>query len=73
MGFWMKITGTRMDSSTQHGPVLTCDNLAILAKGSSTGLLGQGHKGVRRAGGVWSVGAQCSPSPVLWARGQHVR
>lgn len=60
-----------MDSSTQCGPLLICHNLAVLAKGSSAGLLGQGQEGLRRHGerrgkeegggkrGVW----RCSAHP----------
>lgn len=39
-----------MDSSTPCRPLLICHNLAVLAKESSTGLLGQGQEGLRRHG-----------------------
>lgn len=67
-----------MDSSTQWGPLLTRDNLAVLAKGSSTGLLGQGQEGVgrgeeRRQGGEsMECGDTMLTCLVLWVRGQHV-
>lgn len=59
-----------MDSSTRCRPLLICHNLAVLAKESSTGLLGQGQEGLRRhgerrgkrAGKAWSVETQCSAS-----------